>query len=328
MTDSAGNTLMSAAAGGAFVDRSAFRQALLTDMDVTWGKRFSRYSQGADGVTLHFDDGKQEVVDLLIAGDGANSAVRRQRAPAIRYEDLGFTNVAGIATLADVPRVIQEKALAGLTRWLGPDGHTVMMFGLRDLGLLAWVVSWPGTQGAWRAEFAAAGEDVEDEYGRSSQARDALQTAMVKRVRGRFQPEVAQVVAATLPAGTSLYGPRQIFSVDPKDIPSQLAHGPEERVFLLGDAAHATTTHRGLGANTAIQDAADLAAALSTQQPSCQAALQAYERGMVARGVRVATESRQSTQMIHATGAFATYVRPSMIRLFGLAMRAGLIKQE
>ncbi len=54
---------------------------------------------------------------------------------------------------------------------------------------------------------------------------------------------------------------------------------------LLGDAAHAMTTHRGLGANTAFQDAVDLAKALKSD--NWHSTLTNYESVMINRGIIV-----------------------------------------
>ncbi len=126
-----------------------------------------------------------------------------------------------------------------------------------------------------------------------------------------------------------MYGPRQVYSVRAVDVPSQLSSRPTTRVVLIGDAAHATTTHMGMGANTAFADAADVAAVLAgTPLKDWPAALAANEKIMVARAVKVVEGSTRSTGMIHASGFFGTYVRPVMLRAVGAAMRLNLLQRE
>jgi 2-polyprenyl-6-methoxyphenol hydroxylase-like FAD-dependent oxidoreductase len=112
-----------------------------------------------------------------------------------------------------------------------------------------------------------------------------------------------------------------VYSVRAADVTSQLCSKPT-RVFLVGDAAHATTTHMGMGANTAFADAADLAAVLaSSAVADWPSALAVNEKNMVARAVKVVEGSVGSTNMIHAAGVFGQYVRPTMLRCLGFAMR-------
>lgn len=91
--------------------------------------------------------------------------------------------------------------------------------------------------------------------------------------------------------------------------------GRTSRVTLLGDAAHAMTTHRGLGANTAFADAADLAQAL-THVEAPWPALAEYEETMIKRGFQAIKESTQGSDMIHLVG-FKSVLRDLFIRVLG-----------
>jgi 2-polyprenyl-6-methoxyphenol hydroxylase-like FAD-dependent oxidoreductase len=82
--------------------------------------------------------------------------------------------------------------------------------------------------------------------------------------------------------------------------------------------AHATTTHRGLGANTAIQDAVDFATALL--DPDVPAALDRCEKTVVKRGAQVVRDSMQSTAMIHDATWFGAWGTPVIFRIIGFAM--------
>src|SRR5215831_12323347 len=67
------------------------------------------------------------------------------------------------------------------------------------------------------------------------------------------------------------------------------------RVTLLGDAAHLMPPQRGLGGNSAIEDARVLADALATR-PSIAEAVAAYESEMRTRTRRAVEESEESAQ--------------------------------
>ena len=286
-------TLFGGPGDGVFVDRAHLRRALLEGVDVKWNKKFARYDERADGVHVQFADGSTERVDVLVGADGANSAVRRQRAPQLECSDLGITNVAGVAPLASIPRALAEQIDGGLVRWLGRDGHTVMMFAVNsDPGqrVALWVLSYPAQQTDWATLFTAAAENLSDEYERSSHKRQQLLQHCIQQVRGRFSDDIVQALSVTQ-ADARLFGPRQIFSVAEPAVQTQLQHATDTRVYLLGDAAHATTTHRGMGANSAVLDAADMATALQTDSSDLSAALLRYEQTMVKRGCKVVRES-------------------------------------
>jgi 2-polyprenyl-6-methoxyphenol hydroxylase-like FAD-dependent oxidoreductase len=68
---------------------------------------------------------------------------------------------------------------------------------------------------------------------------------------------------------------------------------PPSRVTLLGDAIHAMSPARGSGANTALQDAATLSRALSTET-DLVAAVGGYERQMRGYGYQAVAASSQA----------------------------------
>lgn len=96
--------------------------------------------------------------------------------------------------------------------------------------------------------------------------------------------------------------------------------GRTSRVTLLGDAAHAMTTHRGLGANTAFADAADLVQAL-TQVEAPWPALADYEATMIKRGFQAIRSSLQSSRSIHWAGVKGI-IRNVVLRALGWVLWA------
>lgn len=96
--------------------------------------------------------------------------------------------------------------------------------------------------------------------------------------------------------------------------------GKTTRVTLLGDAAHTMTTQRGLGANTAFADAADLMRALTQVEAPWQA-LAEYEEKMIKRGFEAIKQSLQGTEMIHLVGV-KSVIRNVVIRALGWVLWA------
>ncbi|KJE97810.1 hypothetical protein CAOG_07904 [Capsaspora owczarzaki ATCC 30864] len=318
--------------GCCFVNRIELRKCLLDGLTIHWNKRFESYEESADDKSttqVRFRDGSVVTADILVGADGANSRVREQRAPGIRYEDLGFTTVAGLSTLDAAPPAVRGRLDKGLVRWLGRQGHTAMMFPIfavkeHEQPLLVWIMSYPGQRAEWETKFAHAEEDVTNEYSESNHARQALLDDCIARVATHITPDIAGAIRATKPDGW-LFGPRQVYSTSAAQLPSIL-DPPSHRVVLLGDAAHATTTHRGLGANSAIADAADLAAAIlkasgETSAEAVPKALQQYDRIMVARGGKVIGNSLSSTYSIHAAGWTADWICPLQYRAMHYIMK-------
>lgn len=137
---------------------------------------------------------------------------------------------------------------------------------------------------------------------------------------------------------TSLWGPRQIHCLEADKVQDILTALPPEPslwhrlvgmqsvdfdpaqhldalVPLLGDAAHAATTHRGLGANTAVQDAVDLVHVLEEAVQKLEGVhdglarcsvlidlLAKYQRVVVERGKAVIEQSGNMTKCIHDQG--------------------------
>jgi 2-polyprenyl-6-methoxyphenol hydroxylase-like FAD-dependent oxidoreductase len=86
------------------------------------------------------------------------------------------------------------------------------------------------------------------------------------------------------------------------------------RVALLGDAAHAMLPNLGQGGCQAIEDAAALAASLTTSDPVPDA-LRAYERARKPRAESVARQSRRMSGLAHLRN-------PAVAGLRNIAMRA------
>jgi hypothetical protein len=79
--------------------RMTLRQVLFTGMEdvVHFDKSFTKYQEHSDGtVTAHFADGTSVTGDVLVAADGANSAVRQQYLPHATVTDTrGSSRSAG-----------------------------------------------------------------------------------------------------------------------------------------------------------------------------------------------------------------------------------------
>src|SRR5215470_15211574 len=89
-------------------------------------------------------------------------------------------------------------------------------------------------------------------------------------------------------------------------------------VTLLGDALHNMTPFRGIGANTALRDAAALRRALvavARGQVGLIQALAAYERDMIRYGFAAVQTSLKDMERFHAKGLLARTAAKSVFRV-------------
>jgi 2-polyprenyl-6-methoxyphenol hydroxylase-like FAD-dependent oxidoreductase len=86
---------------------------------------------------------------------------------------------------------------------------------------------------------------------------------------------------------------------------------------LLGDAIHNMTPFRGMGANTALRDAAALREALVAVSCGKQAllpALAGYERDMLEHGFAAVRSSLANMRRMHARSPLSRFATRSMLR--------------
>ena len=238
------------------------------------------FEQNDSGVEAHFDGGKTVQADLLIGADGINSAVRQ-------------------ALIGDGPPPyagrMSWRALIKYSHELLPPDEVITMtpsnggkfFMLLDVG--HGYIFW------------SAGALSED--GSISQSAAEVKSRILEEFAGWAEP-VGAIVEATDAA--------DIVERPLCDRPP-LASWSKGRVTLLGDAAHAMRPFLGQGANTAFEDACEIAQCLGNA-PRIEAALASYEKSRI-----------QRTQVIQARSAFQgnrAYEPDSETYLRGVMKRA------
>ncbi|WP_166877521.1 FAD-dependent monooxygenase [Enterobacter sp. Ap-1006] len=248
------------------IHRQTLREILLCGLEGTlrYGHAFEDYHQASEGrVGLRFAHTADASCQLLVGADGVNSRVRAQLAPDAVPADSGYLCLYGKSALT------AEKALYEGTNVLFCEGFSAIIDEMRfrqDFTALAAKAGFNGslTQTEDYLYWALIGPGS-----RLAVPLDSLSLPpMLQKLIQRTLPEHI----ATLPVR---YGNPNIV-------------WQPGNVTLLGDAVHAMSPAGGIGANTALRDAADLATALHGKGLS---GLAEYERLMLARGKAAVADS-------------------------------------
>lgn len=237
------------------------------------------FEEQDDSVKVYFPDGKTVQADLLIGADGINSVVRQ----GIIGD--GFPNYAGRMSWRALVRYSHEQLSPNATTVItSSNGQNSMLMDVGD-GYTFWGTS------------ALSADDYVNR-----RATDA-KTHVLKIFAGWAEP-VGAIIAAT-PAADIVERP--ICDRPPLD------RWSKGRVTLLGDAAHPVVPSLGQGANTAFEDAYELAECLAVA-PNIEAALNAYENSRIPRTAiiydRSATQGYKAYQP-DSENTFTEMMKPS-----------------
>ncbi|AJT61732.1 hypothetical protein T261_0039 [Streptomyces lydicus] len=277
------------------VDRVTLRRVLLAGLDdiVHFRKRFVRYETAPDGtIAAHFSDGSVATGDVLVAADGANSPIRRQHGSHAEPRDLGVRTVFGrIPMTAQLRRELPETLQDRFTWVIGSDGH--------KLGLMPMVFRTKPAQAAARLWPGLGFDDTED-YFMSVFSMHRTATGLpdeefLAMDGARLWRLVQERTACWHPLLRAALMHADITETFPVMVRTTAPIEPWEpgNVIPLGDAVHAMPPSGGVGANTAVRDAATLAGELL-----------AVDRGE--RSVAEAAERYQADMLRYATEAVAT----------------------
>ncbi len=256
------------------VDRGALRDLLLASLPadiVHWGAKVTDVQPHRDGgYTITLNGSETIATDLLVGADGAWSVVRPLVSAATPvYAGLSFVEVH----LYDADRRHPESAaLVGpglffaLSDEKGIIGHRMGDGSLHLYIALKTPADW-ATSGAINfADPDAAKTDLLAQF----IGWEAGLRAMIAEADGELVPRAVHA----LPVGHRW-----------ERIPG---------VTLLGDAAHLMSPFAGEGANLAMLDAAELAAAIVAHPHDPEAALSKYERPLFPRSEAAAAQSAMS----------------------------------
>lgn len=267
-------------------------EAVRQGAHLEYGKDLVDAESTSDGVVARFADGTRHTAELLVGADGLHSRTRRiidPAAPKARY--VGLLNTGGYTT--------------GVTVDSAP-GVMNMIFGKRCFFCY---IPDPGGRLWWFANPRSAREMSRDELSAISPEQ---WRARLIRLFDRDSGPAADIVRGS----TGLFPAWNTY-----DFPS-VPTWHNDRMIVLGDAAHATSPAAGQGAAMAIEDAVVLAKCLR-DIPDVPRAFDVYARLRRDRVESVVAQGKKNGDN-KAVGPFARIVRDLMMPLvFKLRERSG-----
>lgn len=297
------------------VSRMTLRQILFTGMEdvVHFDRTFTHYERGADGrITAHFADGSEATGDLLVAADGAGSRVRGQYLPHARVEEAGIISIAAkLPATPEALALLPDHVRNGIGLVLAPRGHTCILhtmefpwdregrvkdgIGGNDADLVG---QWPGLLFDNTRDYVNWGFwTATDKFPSDVMKRGGRELIdLVLEMTPRWHPHLRELFR--------LADPTTCFPINIRtSVP--VPQWPTTDITLIGDAIHTMTPGQGVGANTALRDAALLTRNLTAfceGRTDLHDAVRDYETRMIRYGFEAVEASRRQTggdQPIH-----------------------------
>jgi salicylate hydroxylase len=258
----------------------ACRASRLIDLRTRHG--VTGYRQDGTSVQVECDNRETLVGSALIGADGLNSNVRQQLVGDGAARVSGHTTYRSVIPTAQMPQDLRWNAA---TLWAGPKCH-IVHYPLKGWKLFNLVVTYHND-----VTEAVAGKPVsKDEVYRGFEHISA---------RARQIIEIGDNWKLWV-----------LCDRDP------ILDWVDERVALLGDAAHPMLQYFAQGACMALEDAVCLAHMLERQSDNIESALDCYQRQRRVRTARVQLDSRLIGDYIyHPQGAAAEVRNHVMSRL-------------
>ncbi|MGQ5523408.1 FAD-dependent oxidoreductase [Chitinimonas sp. PSY-7] len=284
------------------VNRLTLRQTLLCGIEehVHFGKAYIAYREREDGrVVISFADGSSIVSDVLVAADGVHSKVRQHRLPGANPVDTGSVCIYG-KTFASPAALSRISGLLHNTTAIFFGGHLAAVvdamrfraspeplvlnrharFGISHVDdYLYWAMIGP------RVHLGV------DESAIPSLSQDNV-AALVERISEGWHDGVQALFKMADRASMALM---PVWTALPLD--AWVQNG----ITLLGDAIHAMSPAGGLGANTALYDAALLSEYLgkvAKGQCTLGAAIGEYEAAIREQSTRAILASQRGAEVL------------------------------
>jgi 2-polyprenyl-6-methoxyphenol hydroxylase-like FAD-dependent oxidoreductase len=285
------------------VNRRTLREVLTGHLENTihFNHTLQHVDQTDDTVTATFANGATASGDMLVAADGINSVVRHQLLPDVEPIDTGMRCIYGTTPLTtELLYSLPDLFLTGFVPFAGPDRQTLAIGIFRpgnpiaDTALkltptvkltpihdyLMWLCVAPLDL------YATTDDDL-----RTATPSTLHQKAL--NLTKEWHPTLRQILQQAEVSA--------LFQVPIRTSPP-IPTWPSTRITLLGDAIHAMTPAGGIGANTAMRDAALLTDLLTTAhrgEISLLNAITQYETEMRLYGTAAVRQSLEGATRLY-----------------------------
>ncbi|CAG8718885.1 4994_t:CDS:2 [Dentiscutata erythropus] len=304
--------------------RNRLRDVLLEGVDVQWDKKCVGYEECDNGVWALFEDGTREFGDLLIGADGINSPIRKQKVPSLEIIDLGVTS---IDVDIEIPKNLADRLMfvyanSLMQKSLGRNGDSFF-------SMMRFIPIDQSDEPSYRVTLGygyPTNLDIKDNIVIDDKNPEAIIKHAITRIKQLRPPceltdlmiELFSLVPFSHPGEKypfRTYNPprrRQLRDIDPLSVPPW----KNDRIVLLGDAAHAMNPLLGLGVSNAIEDADLLTKELlNYENDNLIACIRRYNEQMRVRSSKDVTKSRNTVlRQRDPVGNFGLIVRYSIFR--------------
>ncbi|BBI32798.1 FAD-dependent oxidoreductase [Cohnella abietis] len=266
------------------IDRTVLRDLLLDSLrpdTIQWGYKCLEATPVDDHrFELHFENGKTDVVDLVVAADGAFSRIR----PLVSEEKAEYSGVSMIElNILDAANESPE-----LTAYNGPgtvyalDDHKGIMAQMNGDGRIRVYLGFQAGR-----DFL---ESLDIPYDEPEKAKPKLVALFA---------DWADELQKYITSANDVITPRRIYMLP-------VSHTWESRagVTLIGDAAHLMSPFAGAGANLAMLDGAELALSIINND-DLDTAVRQYELKMFEYAGATAAETKENMELFFSDNAAA-----------------------
>lgn len=264
-------------------DRTVLRRILMIGLEdyISYGKQLVEYSIADDGVTATFKDGTTHKGRLLVGADGTRSPVRKQYLPTYQPVD---TNGSCIYGKTPITPALLKRFPSRATRWMTLIVDRTPMTQTLDvdetpLTLLLEPIRFPKNEHRHSLPVdyiywvLISRTDVFNAHTKDLLHLNSKDSAALSlKLTDEWDPSIRALFELQDVAQSSTL---RVCSA----IPNLQPWNTSERVTLLGDAIHAMSPCGGVGAVTALRDAALLTEKFVEGGVSAESVAR-YEEGM------------------------------------------------